>query len=113
MKRLLLTLFFCAFSFFSLASNAYEVVDVCATYKNTGKKYKVEARVYSGTELNQKTGSFDYNSFSKYAVIFWEAGQATVIELDLAIGGISPIGSDGKDQRGYPWSLSTSTTFCY
>ena len=94
-------------------AHAYEVVEVCATYLGTGKKYKVETRVYQGSELNSKTNSFDYNSFSKYAVIFWGPGQASVIELDLSIGGLSAFGSTGSDQRGYKWELSTSMMFCY
>lgn len=60
----------------SLSSHsfAYEVLDVCATYKNTGKKYKVEVNVFSGSELNSKTRSFNYTPYSKYAVIFWGEG---------------------------------------
>ena len=96
----------------STSSFAYEVVDVCATYVNTGKKYKVEAKVFSGSELNSKTNSYEYSAFSKYAIIFWAQGQATVIKMDYSYG-ISTFGSSGKDKSGYPWSLSTSTSFCY
>lgn len=95
------------------SASAYEVLDVCATYKNTGKSYKVEARFYSGNELNQRTKTFNYEAFSNYVVIFWGQGQASVIELDYAIGGISPFGSEGKDQNGYKWEISSSTSFCY
>lgn len=92
---------------------AYEVIEVCATYLNSGKKYKVETSVYQGSELNKRTKSYDYNTYSKYAVIFWGPGQATVIELDFSYGGISAFGSTGEDQQGRRWELTTSTMFCY
>lgn len=94
-------------------ASAYEVVEVCAKYLGTGKSYVVESKVYSGSELNQRTKSYNYNSFSTHGVIFWGPEQASVIELDFSIGNkISPYGSTGKDQRGYRWELSTSTMFC-
>ena len=98
---------------YSSISFAYEVLDICATYSNTNKKYKVEAKVFTGIELNGKTNSFNYQPYSKYAVIFWAEGQASVIELDYAFGGINQFGSYGKDQQGHRWELSTTTTFCY
>jgi hypothetical protein len=100
--------------FYIEKSFAREVVDVCATYTNTNKKYKVEANVYSGTDLNKLTKTFNYNSFSTYAIIFWGPEQATIIELSYAIGNkISQFGTSGKDQRGYEWNLSTLTSFCF
>lgn len=94
-------------------SYAYEVLDVCATYENTGKKYKVEVKVFSGAELNQRTNTYNYSAYDKYAIIFWGGEQATIIKLDYSFSGISAFGSPGRDQQGYPWSLTTSTTFCY
>ena len=93
------------------AAFAYEVTDVCAEYVGTGKKYKVEANIFSGSELNSKTHSYDYNSFSKYVVIFWGKDQATVIELDSPFG-VNAFGVDGKDQQGYKWNISTQLLFC-
>ena len=95
----------------SFADN-YQVLTVCAKYKNTGKEYKVNAQIMSGTELNRRTRSYDYNSFSKYAVIFWAQDQVSIIELDYP-GTVSTWGTDGTDQRGYKWELSSSTTYCY
>lgn len=94
-------------------ASAAETLEVCATYKNSGMKYRVNAHVLTGSELNERTSSFRFSYFSKYAVIFWGDGQATIIELDFALGGIGPLGSSGRDQRGYPWELSTSTIFCF
>ena len=113
MKKIITPALFLFSIIFPSLSFGYEVVEVCATYMGTGKKYKVETRVYSGSELNSKTRSIDYNSFSKYAVIFWGPNEASVIELDFAIAGISPLGSTGRDQRGYAWELTTSTMFCF
>lgn len=89
---------------------AYEVIEICATYVGTGKKFKVEASVFKGWELNDRTNSFKHNAFSTYAVIFWRDG-ASLIELDF--DGLSHFVSTGKDQRGYLWELSRSTWSCY
>lgn len=99
--------------FIPVVAKAYEVIDVCATYENTGKRYKVEANVYDGSELNRRTNSYNYNTYSKYVVIFWNGDQATVIELDFSYGGVSAYGSSGKDQQGYPWTVSSSTAYCF
>lgn len=103
---------FMFFLLISFNSHAYEVLDVCATYSNTNKKYKVEAKVFTGTELNDKTKSYDWQPYSKYAVIFWAEGQASIIELDYAYAGITQFGTYGKDQQGNRWELSSSTSFC-
>ena len=92
---------------------AYEVVDVCATYVNTNKKYAVEAQLYRGKELNQRTQTTNYDDLYAYAVIFWGPGKATIIKIDNSnfFPGVSPsigmLGETGKDQRGYPWQLTT------
>jgi hypothetical protein len=96
---------------FFQSSFAYEVIEVCVTYKNTSKNYNVEVRVFDGNELNQRTKSFSYENFSKYAIIFWAEGQATIIKLDSFFK-IGPFGSNGTDQNGYPWELTTSKFLC-
>ena len=97
--------------FSSLNSFGEEVNEVCAKYKNTNKEYKVQAHILSGTELNQKTKGYSYNSYSKYAVIFWGKDEASIIELDYP-GTINSFGTDGKDQKGYKWEISKSSAFC-
>ncbi len=101
------------FTIFSVSgAKSYEVVEICATYLSTTKKYKIEASIYKGSELNKKTKSFNFNSFGKYVVIFWAKNEATVIELDSNFGP-SPFGTTGKDRYDRRWSVSTSTGFCY
>ena len=103
------------FILFLYVSNAYakEILEVCATYENTGKSYAVEAIILEGSELNSETNSFNYNSFSTYAVIFWSNEQASVIELDNFFGSIGIFGTNGNDQRGYPWKIVEGHTFCF
>ena len=89
-----------------------ETKKVCATYKNSNKSYLVDAQILSGMELAKATYNFQYNALSKYVVIFWGQGEASVIELDLPFD-INVFGSTGKDQKGYPWSISSNTSFCF
>ena len=86
---------------------------MCATYSNTGKSYTVQGNIYSGNELNSETGSWNYNSWSTYVVIFWSNAQASVIELDYYFGSLGFMGSNGKDQRGYPWTIKEGHLYCW
>lgn len=92
-------------------ADEYLVQTVCAKYMGTGKEYKVNAQIMAGTELNRRANTYNYSSYSKYAVIFWAQDQVSIIELDYP-GSVSAFGTSGKDQRGYKWELSTSTSFC-
>lgn len=112
--NLVLPIFVCIF-FFGMAANAqteYAVQTVCAKNIGTGKSYKVEAQIMKGSELNRRVGGYNFASYSKYVVIFWGEEQASIIELDYSYGP-SAIGTEGKDQNGYRWEISTSTSFCY
>lgn len=93
------------------SAHGAERMEVCAKYKPTGKQYKVEATVLDGGELNDATSSLKYNVFSKYVVIFWERDQASVIELDF--GSVLAMGTDGKDQQGRRWEISSLTSVCW
>ena len=95
-------------SFAPLPALAYEVTTVCATYLNTGASYEVEAVIALGDEINEL---WDTNSFSflkKYVIIYWADEQFSVIALDFSMGP-SIVGTNGTDQRGYPWQVSRSS----
>ncbi len=89
---------------------AYEVSPVCATYLGTGAKYKVEAQIMDGSELNDRAETYRFSSYSKYVLIWWADGQVTIIELDYSFGP-SAIGSEGTDQNGYRWEVA-KTRYC-
>lgn len=91
---------------------AYEVLEACATYVGTGKSYEVNVNIYEGGELNRRTSTFDYDSFSKYAVIFWSNDQASVIELDSTFCTLD-FGCDGVDRKGYKWKIETGYYSCF
>jgi hypothetical protein len=107
MRALLLAAFF----FAALPAFAAERMEVCAKYTPSGKQYKVQATIISGSDLNTATRTFNYNSFSTYAVIFWDKDEASVIELDW--GTVSVLGTNGRDQTGRSWEISSSTTICW
>lgn len=90
---------------------AYEVIEACATYIGTGKSYEVTVNLFEGSDLNQRTSSFDYNAFDKYAVIFWNNDQASVIELESSFCN-TDFGCDGVDQQGYRWAIKSGYFSC-
>ena len=94
-------------------ANAATRTKACVKYLNTNKAYNVEVTLISGQELNQKTRTLNYDCFSTYAVIFWSNSNATLIKLNYFIGSLNMFGNRGVDQRGYPWSVSSNTSFCY
>ena len=74
--------------------------------------YNVSASVMKGTVLNQKTGTYNYNTFSTYVVVFWAQGEATIIELSYYFGSFSAIPISGTDKTGRAWQVA-QTDFCY
>ena len=85
------------------------------------KYYYVDVNVMTGFELNQATQTYNYNSYSTYAVVFWGQGQATVIKISsyVACGyEVSPSCIayssylEGLDQDGDKWYLCL-TDYCY
>lgn len=88
------------------AAIAVEKLTVCAK-QGSWKPYLVPATIYTGSELNKATRSFDYTAFSRYVVIFWSQEQATIIELSMP--SLSAIGTPGTDKQGREWIVSTSS----
>lgn len=87
--------------------------------KQFGKSdwYEVDVHFYTGQELNKATKSLDYQTFEKYAVVFWGEGQATIIEIDtFSVCGskftsscLNPAGKmEGADQEGRAWEICTA-----
>ena len=84
--------------------------------------YTVDVHFYSGRELNNATKSFNYDSFSTYAIVFWSNDQATVMKLSSFMGCGSaitqscisnkPWNLEGEDQEGRNWEICTKS-YCY
>lgn len=100
-----------ALSSLPVSAFAYEVLEACATYVGTGKSYEIDVNIYDGRELNERTSSYDYNSYDNYVVIFWSNDEASVIELDSSFCN-TDFSCDGVDQRGYKWEIKTGFFFC-
>lgn len=83
---------------------------VCAVYQDTNAGYVVDAEIAQGTELNSATGTFAYDVFGTYAVIFWAPGQASAIRLSYYFGTFGILGVDGTDQQGHQWHLSNANS---
>jgi hypothetical protein len=110
MKKIILVLIV-FFHFLTLAS--VEKKRLCVKYEASygwSKGYEVEATVLSGYELYQKTHNIKHLTSSKYVLIFWQPGQASIIELDFPF--INAIGTEGKDQEERKW-IVTNTIYCY
>ena len=112
---------------FLLFSNAEAKCVLKATVKyqqqyGWSKKYTVNVTFMSGMELNQATTSYDYSTYSIYAIIFWGEGQATVIKLksylmcgyEVTCNCVqnSIYDLQGHDQDGDKWNICLSG-YCY
>lgn len=115
-----------------IAAAALLVAPVQARYVQTAKLryqanfshsqwYTIDVTFATGTELNQATGTFNYTTFKNYAVVFWAAGEATIIQLDgYLVCGFSFEASclpftgkiKGQDQQGRSWEICTGQ-FCF
>lgn len=88
---------------------------VCVKYETEygwSKGYQVTGTVIKGTELNSRTGTYNYSPYSTYVVVFWDEDQASILELDFYSGSISTYGQSATDQRGRSWQVS-QTSYCY
>lgn len=63
-----------------------EVKRICKVKYETedgwSKEYTMEVEFVTGFELNKKTQSFNYNSYSKYCCIWFSDGGVAIIEID-------------------------------
>lgn len=100
----------------STGSNASDSREtVCAKYMTAdgwSKAYKVTATFESGSDLNTATGTFNYEPYSTYAVIFWDKNEASVLKLAYYFGALPPGGVEATDQRGRKWHVAEGY-LCY
>lgn len=81
------------------------------TTKEMSKAYNVIGVLIDGSELNNVTHSFDYYSYDKFLVIFWDKDQASIIkannnyDIDPDSGEVSYSWADGIDKRGVKWEF--------
>lgn len=110
--------FVALFSLFSTIAVANEKVDVCVRYRadyGWSKGYSVQATVISGSDLNSAVGSINrFKPFSTYAVVFWNQGEASILELPPGSFGSVPIfDSEVEDQNGRKWKIKEGHSLCY
>jgi hypothetical protein len=92
--------------------------------KNYGwsEYYTVDVNFMSGTELNRATRSYSYDSFSTYAVIFWDKDEVTMVKISSYLSCGNEVSQrcisnaitslEGEDQQGRGWEICTKS-FCY
>ena len=88
---------------------------ICARYQTRAgwsHGYLVDGTLISGRELNQRTGTYDYNWYATYVVIFWAQGQASVIELTYFFGQLGPMFTPGTDRAGRQWEVAEGSYLC-
>ena len=88
---------------------------VCVKYQTQSgwsKGYQVDGTVIKGSELNSRTGTYNYEPYSTYVVVFWSQEQASILQLSYYSGSISAYGISATDQEGRSWQVS-KTSYCY
>jgi len=71
------------------SAHASERVAVCARYgvqDGYSHGYTVDATLTNGRELDQATGTFNYDALATYVVIFWSQDEVSVIRMDWNTG---------------------------
>jgi hypothetical protein len=96
------------------ASTAYgkERAEICAKYRTSSgwsQAYKVDATIIKGYELNQATGSYSYQGYDTYVVIFWDQDEASVIQMESPY--VTYMDGPGYDQQGRAWQIHKGS-FC-
>ena len=97
------------------SASKVQKLQLCVKYEaqyGWSSGYSVQANVMNGSILNQKTGTFNYNALSTYVVVFWDQGEASIIELSYFFGSFSVVGIEGTDQYGRKWQVAQSD-YCF
>ncbi len=85
----------------------------CMTYVSTGKRYLVETRTASGSDLNQATNTYNYQPYDKYVIRFWGPDQASIIKMDSPyFSEPSAYALSGVDQNGRKWTIQQGSPHC-
>jgi len=124
MKTIIFTLIVVlSLSFYSRA----EYVQTCIVQYATSdyewsENYTVVVYFDSGIELNKKTNTFNYDSYSTYATIFWGEDKASVMKISSYLTCGTEIKWDcianqygyinGEDQEGRKWRICVRN-YCY
>jgi len=77
--------------------------DGCVKYLATGKVYEVKVQIVDGEDLWPKYSWA--NVLTKYAIIFWDNDEATVIDLGV-FGLLMDTGATGTDLQGRMWKVA-------
>lgn len=98
---------FLVFSLLPALSNAATTVvnDGCVKYLATGKVYELKVHIVDGGDLWPKYSWA--NVQTKYAVVFWDKEEATVIDLGV-FGLLMDTGATGTDLQGRQWKVARS-----
>jgi hypothetical protein len=100
--RVLLALFTAVFCNWALADTTV-VRDGCVRYRDTGRVYEVRVNIVDGQDLWPK---YSWASVvSKYAIVFWDNDEATVIDLGV-LGFYMDTGVNGRDLQGREWKVA-------
>lgn len=75
----------------------------CVKYMETGKSFNIQLNIIDGKDLWPKYSWA--NVLTKYAVVFWNTGEATVIDISV-FGLIMDTGVDGVDLQGRRWKVA-------
>ena len=85
------------------------------------KYYTVDVTFYIGNELNKITKTYNYDSYSKYATVFWSQDQVSIIKItsllscssDFTKSCINDFSNiEGIDQNNVYWEICTRA-YCY
>lgn len=98
-------LFIFLFSLLPLQTHAETTTihDGCVKYLATGKVYEVTVHIVDGDDLWPKYSWA--NVLTKYAIVFWDNDEATVIDLGV-FGLLMDTGVTGKDREGRQWKVA-------
>jgi hypothetical protein len=123
MKKIILTLL--TISFLCSTTEAKYVQTCKVKYKKNyewSDFYTVEVTFMSGTELNRAIKTYEYDSYSTYAIIFWDKDQASVIKISTYVGCGTEVTQscisnkvtnlEGEDQKGKGWEICAKN-LCY
>lgn len=95
----------------ALASQEYGCVQYQRKDYSWGEPYKVPVTIVSGTDLNQATNSYNYTSYSKYAIAEWPNGGYSALEMPYYNNDLPYSYTKTKDQNGRTYRIKEAPSY--
>ncbi len=95
----------------AFASQEYGCVQYQKADYSWGDPYKVPVTIVTGSQLNEATNSYKYQSYSNYALAEWPNGGYSALEMPSYYDDLPYSYTNTKDQNGRKYRIKEAPSY--